>query len=47
VSGQQPRDFSVAAFSPVQTSRLRIVQRDGGGNAARPNIMWLREIEVY
>ncbi len=47
VTGQQPRNFSVAAFAPVQTSRLRVVQRDAGGNAARPNIMWLREIEVY
>ena len=47
VSGQQPRNLSVAAFSPVRASRLRVVQRDGGGNAARPNIMWLREIEVY
>ena len=42
-----PCDLSVHEFAPVQTDRLRILQADGGGPAARPGIVWLREIEVY
>ncbi|MCE5241532.1 discoidin domain-containing protein [bacterium] len=46
VAGQGGRDMSVHSFPPVETSRLRLLQAPGGGNAARPNILWLREIEV-
>lgn len=44
VTGQAPRDFSVHSLAPVRTTRLRLLQRAGGGPAARPNILWLREI---
>jgi hypothetical protein len=46
-SGQGVRDFSVSNFAPLKTTRLRVVQPEGGGNAARPNIMWLREVEAF
>ena len=46
-AGQGQRDFSVHSFAPVKTSRLRLRQSDGGGNAARPNILWLREIAAF
>jgi hypothetical protein len=44
VDGQTVRDVSVHSFAPVQTTRLRILQPEGGAAAARPQIMWLREI---
>jgi hypothetical protein len=46
-TAQNQRDLSVHSFAPVKTSRLRLLQPEGGGNAARPNILWLREIAVF
>ena len=47
VTGAAVRDFSVHNFTPVATSRVRVLQPEGGGPAKRPLIMWLREIEVF
>jgi len=47
VSDQAPRELSVHGFEPVTTRRVRTLQPDGGGPAARPQIMWMREIEVH
>ena len=46
MTGQSARDLSVHRFEPVRTRRLRVLQPAGGGNASRPNILWLREIVV-
>lgn len=35
------------SFVPVATTRLRIVQPEGGGPAERPHLMWVAEVEVY
>jgi len=32
---------------PVSTDRLRLLQPAGRGPQARPNIMWVREVEVF
>lgn len=37
---------SALVFSPTRTTRLRIVQPAGMGPVARPNIMWVTEIEA-
>ena len=44
---QTETDFSVHAFDPVKTNRIRILQPEGGGPPTRPLILWLREIEVF
>jgi len=33
--------------SPVRLTRLRLLQPAGRGPSARPNIMWVREVEVF
>ena len=43
----QTAGFSVHAFDPVKTNRIRILQPEGGGPATRPLILWLREIEIF
>ncbi len=40
-------DPAVHVFAPVSTTALRIRQAAGGGPAQRPNLIWLREVEVY
>ncbi len=40
-------DPTVLSFEPVATTRVRVLQPDAGGARARPNIMWVREVEVY
>lgn len=47
VTQQGQRDMSVHSFAPVKTSRLRLLQPESGGPAARPNILWLREIAAF
>lgn len=47
VRGLAPEPMSVLQFTPVTTSRVRVLQAPSGGPAERPNIMWLREIELY
>jgi len=37
----------VEQFAPAVTDRVRICQPERGGNAARPGIMWVGEVEVY
>lgn len=44
VTDQGQRDLSVHTFTPLKVTRLRLLQREGGGQATRPNILWLREI---
>ena len=34
------------AFAPVKISRIRLLQPKGGGSTARPNLLWLTEIEA-
>lgn len=34
-------------FVPVTTTKIRVLQRDGGGPVARPNLMWIAEIQVW
>jgi hypothetical protein len=46
-TGAEPQDLSVLSCDPVKTSRVRILQPEGGGHAARPFIMWVREIELH
>jgi hypothetical protein len=47
VESQSPSEMSMHTFDAVATARVRVFQPDGGGPAARPGIMWLREIEIY
>lgn len=47
VRGQTTRGISVHRFAPVKTARLRLWQPADGGNTARPNILWLREVAVF
>jgi len=46
VKDQKPRDPSVHRVEPFETTALRIWQPAGGGCERRPNLMWVREIEV-
>lgn|GEM_PF-2019438 len=46
VGSQQVTRHSVS-FIPVLTTRLRILQPAGGGPVARPDLMWVAEVEVY
>lgn len=34
-------------FVPVNTNKIRVLQREGGGPVARPNLMWLAEVQVW
>lgn len=36
---------TVIEFGPLKTTRLRLLQPDGKGNLARPNIMWITELK--
>jgi len=47
VKGQSPREMNVHTFATCMTQHVRVLQSDAGGPADRPNIMWIREIEVY
>lgn len=46
VKDQKPADPSVHRIAPCEAKAIRVWQPAGGGSAARPNLMWLREIEV-
>lgn len=45
-SPQPTEAASTIVFSPTRTTRLRIVQPAGMGPAARPNIMWVTEVQA-
>lgn len=34
-------------FVPVKTSKIRLLQREGGGSVARPNLMWIAEVQIW
>jgi len=46
VKGQKPADPSVHRLAPFEAKAIRIWQPADGGCAARPHLMWIREIEV-
>ena len=39
--------YSVTKLDPVETTAVRLYQPSGGGDAKRPNLMWVGEVEVY
>lgn len=41
------RGWNVHDFPEVVTSKLRVVQRAGGGYVENPHIMWVRQVEVF
>ena len=43
----EPTLVSVLEFDTVATTAVRVRQPDGMGPAARPNIMWVAEVEVH
>lgn len=45
VTRTQPERSTKVDLGGLKTSRLRLVQPDGQGNPARPNIMWITEIK--
>jgi hypothetical protein len=45
VTRTQPERSTKVDLGGLRTSRLRLIQPDGQGNPARPNIMWITEIK--
>jgi hypothetical protein len=45
-AGEKPGACTTAEFAPQTLSRLRVYQPAGCGSPARPNLMWLTEIEA-
>jgi len=43
----EPVAVSIVAFEELQASGVRIVQPPGGGSAARPELLWVAEVEAY
>lgn len=43
----EPVLVSIVEFEEMQASGVRIVQPPGGGSAARPNLLWVAEVEAY
>jgi len=39
--------FSISDFEQVQTTALRLLQPAGGGDAKRPDLLWIAEVEAY
>lgn len=44
--GEPEALYTRAEFEPVEVRRFRVWQPAGGGSEARPNLMWLTEIEA-
>ena len=47
VKDNPPAARSVHTFDAVSSKRFRVLQQPGCGSAARPNGMWIAEIELY
>jgi hypothetical protein len=47
VSPPKPEPETRATFTPIATAALRLYQPLGQGIEGRPNLMWIREVEVY
>ncbi|NSW56949.1 MAG: discoidin domain-containing protein [Armatimonadetes bacterium] len=47
VSQEGDHSFTEHAFAPTEVKGLRIEQAAGDGPAARPNIMWVREVAAF
>ena len=43
----EPTHVSVVELEETQTTGVRIYQPEGGGSGARPNILWVSEVEAY
>lgn len=47
VTDRKPEMFSVFEFDQQPATAVRIMQPAGGGSQARPNLMWVSEVEAY
>ncbi|MBU0679749.1 MAG: hypothetical protein KJ626_16730, partial [Verrucomicrobia bacterium] len=47
VSNDKPEPMTTVSFNPTAATRIEFYQQPGGGSEKRPNLIWLREIEVH
>ena len=47
VSGNREQSWNVHQFPTVSTTRVRVLQPAGCGHALHPDMMWLRQVQVF